>query len=320
MGLQLAAHKSEAIVFTKKRKHNEMTITMDAADIDESNSVKYLGLRLDSKLNFINHAKEAATKAGKATQKIGRILPNIRAATPRKRRLLSNVTHSLLLYGAPAWADRMSTSGITQLLKVQRRIALRVASLYRVVSLEAAHVLANIPLVDLLAKERKEIHESSSALDHGLAVRAEAKSNLMEKWQKRWDETPSCRWTYKLIHNLPKWHERKHGELCYHLAQAFSGHGCFAKYLHKFGKIDSLECWLCGNLEDDAFHTIFECDAWHDKRRRLTHAVGYEINPDNIVETMLKSIEHWNQVHGYIKEVLEKKEAEERMRQQQQQQ
>lgn len=62
-----------------------------------SKSIKYLGLLIDSKLNFTQHAMDTAIKAQKVVSNISRILPNINLATPRKRRLIASAAQSILL-------------------------------------------------------------------------------------------------------------------------------------------------------------------------------------------------------------------------------
>lgn len=49
-------HKSETILFTKKRKNNQINVVIRGHSIESKATVKYLGLHLDSKLNFKEHA------------------------------------------------------------------------------------------------------------------------------------------------------------------------------------------------------------------------------------------------------------------------
>lgn len=100
-GLQLALQKSEAMVITYKRHQNEMDITIDGIQIHAGLDLKYLGIQMDSKLNFTTHSKLVVVKAYKAVQNLTRIMPNVSAAKQGKRRLVSNMVHSLLLYGVP---------------------------------------------------------------------------------------------------------------------------------------------------------------------------------------------------------------------------
>jgi hypothetical protein len=219
-------------------------------------------------------------------------MPNISAAKPTKRKLLRNVAHSILLYGAPVWTDDMRTTRWTALLKVQRRILLRVASAYCTVSNDAIGVIAGIAPLDLLAKDRKSTHETPTDED------------IMSIWQRSWDNSEKGRWTHTLILKIGPWINRKHEETDFHLTQILSGHGCFAEYLKRFGKLDSSDCWYCGNQVDDATHTIFACEAWHSRRSRVETLIGKILNPENIVNTMLESKENWAMVAELINGIM----------------
>lgn len=100
-GLSLAEHKCEAMVITKTRTHNDMVISVKGNQVASSRCIKYLGLHIDSKWNFTEHVRIVAAKASNVVQKLSRIMPNISAARPTKRKMLSAVAHSILLYGSP---------------------------------------------------------------------------------------------------------------------------------------------------------------------------------------------------------------------------
>lgn len=184
--------------------------------------------------------------------------------------------YSIILYGAPIWAPKMSQKGKTKLSKVLRRVALRVASAYCTVSYNAIQVIADMPPIVLMANERQEIFDNVRKED--------ARSNLLRAWQSDWDSAESGRWTHRLIPKLDPWFNRKFGEVNYRLTRALSGHGCIAYLLHRFGKLDSPSCWYCGHESDDALHTFFVEDAWHSRRYRMNVILGREITPDNILK------------------------------------
>lgn len=106
--LELAIQKSEAMVITKTRTHNDFRISIGGVIISMVTSHKYLGIYLDQKLNFYIYTTHATAKAGKVASNLARILPNISEAKPRKRRLLAGVVYSILLYGIPIWSEKMS--------------------------------------------------------------------------------------------------------------------------------------------------------------------------------------------------------------------
>lgn len=309
-GLALSVHKCETMIVTNTRTHNDMSIMIDGHRVATSRCIKYLGIHIDTKWRFTDHAKIVAAKAGKVAQGLARIMPNISAAKPTKRRLLSNVVHSIMLYGSPFWSQDMSPSGWTELTKVQRRICLRVASAYRTVSGDAVGVITGIAPIDLLAKDRKRLHQSRKAT----GPLSTDDSTLVE-WQHRWDSSSKGRWTHRLIPDVKKWLSRRHGEVNFHLTQALSGHGCFSAYLHRFGKLDSPECWYCGHHSDDAFHTVFVCDAWHNQRNTVEKLLNVTLKPENMSEIMMRNKENWDTISSFIHTIMSCKENEERRRQ-----
>lgn len=309
-GLALSAHKCEAMIVTNTRTHNDMNITLDGHRVSSSSCIKYLGIHIDSKWRFTDHAKTVATKAGKVAQGLSRIMPNISAAKPTKRRLLSNVVHSIMLYGSPFWAQDMNTPGWIELAKVQRRMCLRVASSYRTVSGDAIGVIAGIAPIDLLAKDRNRLYQTRKGMGP-----PRTDENTMEEWQHRWSSSDKGRWTYRLIPDINKWQSRRHGEVNFHLTQVLSGHGCFAEYLHRFGKLNSPECWYCGHVSDDAAHTVFACDAWYSRRNNAEKLLNVILKPENMIEIMLRSRDNWGTINTLVYEIMSSKEREERRRQ-----
>ncbi|XP_015378371.1 PREDICTED: uncharacterized protein LOC107172593 [Diuraphis noxia] len=142
-----------------------------------------------------------------------------------------------MLYGAPVWADEMSEKGWTELLKVQRRICLRVACGYCTISREAVSVITGITPLNLLARERKQIHDRKRNREQG-----KPQENILETWQTEWDTCKNGRWTHAVKGKIGPWMNRHHGETNFHLTQALSGHGCFAADLKRFGKLETSEC------------------------------------------------------------------------------
>lgn len=93
----------------------------------------------------MEHAKIAIGKANNEVQKLSRILLNISAAEYRKRLLLVNIFHYLLIYGSLRWSEKMSKKDWKPSFKVQKRVLLRVESAYRIVSIKATLLVTGIP-------------------------------------------------------------------------------------------------------------------------------------------------------------------------------
>ncbi|XP_045463894.1 uncharacterized protein LOC123673453 [Harmonia axyridis] len=73
----------------------------------------------------------------------------------------------------------------TQLISVQRRGLLRVASAYRTVSSEAAQVIAAFPPIDLMVAEACFLFKIGTRLPGN---RNMARKRTLRMWQKRWEE------------------------------------------------------------------------------------------------------------------------------------
>ncbi|XP_025406841.1 uncharacterized protein LOC112680841 [Sipha flava] len=142
-GLELALKKTEAIVFTNKNKRNIMTVEYTQHAFPSSRCVKYLGVYFDSRLHFQEDAMQAAKRAAEARRCLTQILPNLRGAKQRTRRVLATVVTSRLLYGAPIWSTSITVKALGIMEAAYRRIMLRVACCYRTTSYTAAAVVAS---------------------------------------------------------------------------------------------------------------------------------------------------------------------------------
>lgn len=104
-GLRLAPEKSECVVLTNKKAYRKPDLYIQGCHIPVERAIRYLGVRLDTRLSFVNHATTVAAGARKAAAALGRLMPNVSGPTQSKRKLLMSVVHSRLLYGAEVWAD-----------------------------------------------------------------------------------------------------------------------------------------------------------------------------------------------------------------------
>lgn len=320
-GLQLAVHKTEAVLVTDKRLFAPPNLALAGERIPWKRDARYLGVQVDSGLRYVEHVIRATEKAATTAAALARLMPNVRGPREGKRRLLNSVVHAKVLYGAEIWAKAVDkVAAKRRLAAVQRRSALRVISAYRTVSEEAALVLASTPPIDLLIKEKQEVYEDLREYrnrhereQEKANVRNRARQRLMARWQDRWENTVKGRWTYRLIPNIETWYSRTHGQMSYHLTQALTGHGCFNAYLEKFNKTDTTNCLHCGHSPDDAGHTIFRCPAQQEERTNLRVRLGgIRLQESNLIEIMLANEQSWGAVQTFITATMKKKEEAER--------
>jgi hypothetical protein len=305
--LKLAVQKTEAVLLVGKRRPGNVKFQIGGEEILPATSLKYLGVRMDRAMTFVPHVEEVAAKAEKMVAVLGRIMPNMKGPGSSRRKLLSAVVHSRLLYGAAGWADGLKyKKNVETLNRVQRRVLVRVASAYRTVSAEALQVLTGVLPADLQAEGRVLLHRQ-------LCSKEEVKKRQLRKWQARWQTTDKGGWTRKLLPEIATWIERGHGQLTYYLTQALSGHGCFASFLLKIGKEETDGCWFCGD-RDDPEHTLFVCERWDRERLLLMRKTAEWPTNKNFVEILLRSQADWDATAEFTMAVLRGKEDEERKR------
>ena len=110
---------------------------------------------MSKNVRFGEHIKTAIAKAEKTMATLMGLMPNIGGPNSRMRAILCGVVHSVLLYGAPIWYSVCTVKKYRDMLvSCQRKFLIRVIRAYRTVSGEATQVVAAIPPIDLLAKER----------------------------------------------------------------------------------------------------------------------------------------------------------------------
>jgi len=285
-GLQLAHHKTEAVMLTKKWAYNTPRLSIGGSPIQLSSQLRYLGVILDSRLSFVKHAETVAKKAANSALALSWLMPNISGPCQWKRRLLGSVVESQLLYAAPIWSAAASSTAKSRkiLRRPQRVAALRAIRAYRTVSDEAAFVLASMPPVDLIAEERSRI-KARLAEDPALGAPPHPRSNIKKEerlvtiadWQRKWTETGKASWTRRLIPNIARWENRTTPRIpwSYHMTQALTGHGCFQWYLRRMGRAPNPRCMHCQCGSDTAEHTIFHCPNWDSLRDELRDRLGH---------------------------------------------
>lgn len=307
-GLSLAAEKTEAILVTNRRIFEMPKIRIQNQNVSFGKSLKYLGIQLDSQLNFKIHLRAIRDKTLNTANTLAKIMPNKGGPKESTRRLINSVIHSQILYAAPILIDALKIKNNTALLlKPQRMSALRIIAGYRTISTSASLVLAGIPPADLLIFERAEIWRRLRIQPHTEnvdSIKKEAREMVLNKWQERWASDTKGRWTHRLIPNIKNWVTRNHGETNYYLTQIMTGHGNFNSYLKRFKITDDSTCKDCGSPEDNAEHVLFYCNRWHNRRRNLYEAIGVALTPENITTEMQKSERSWKLCQDFIIKIM----------------
>lgn len=87
LGLQIAAEKKEAVLFTRKYKYATPKIAIYGMPIKLIDEMTYLGIIVDKSKLYKTHMKKAAEKAGKIEARLVKLMPNIAGRQDYRRRL-----------------------------------------------------------------------------------------------------------------------------------------------------------------------------------------------------------------------------------------
>lgn len=327
MGLKVSASITEAVLFRGPRRKvkNYPVVTVDGEFIQVGTSMKYLGVMLDSRMTFRTHFEYIEGKMSKVSRALGRLMPNLRGPGEVKRRLYANVILSIVLYAAPIWCDALTSARrnrekLDRLMKVMN---IRVISAYRTVSLEASSILVRIPPLHLLAATRKRVFIRTTNLrssgqwtkESANAIREAEALIMFRQWEihLRKSLLAGVRTRDAILPSLALWLNREHGGISFHATQLSTGHGCFASYLYRIGKVASPVCEHCdSNQEDTAEHTLQVCSAWSENRAALTSAVGVNLDLEIVVRAICECRKSWFAFSRFAKEVMLQKETIER--------
>ncbi|XP_039761298.1 uncharacterized protein LOC120634631 [Pararge aegeria] len=179
--LSLAPEKTEAIVFSGRRKLDPIKFQIEDATVAPKEHIKYLGVWLDKCLNFKKHVEEVAKKAQKLTDALHRLMPTKGGPRASKRRVLASVAHSVILYAAPIFEGAMKIELYRKKLEaVQRRMAIGICGAYRTISTDAVLVIAGLIPIDKMVRERAQLYRDREFTP------LEVRGNVLTEWDKEW--------------------------------------------------------------------------------------------------------------------------------------
>jgi len=78
-GLQLAAHKTEAVLISSRQLVETAKLTVGGVDIVSQRAIKYLGVMIDTRLSYKAHLEYANKRAAATARSLARILLNTRS-------------------------------------------------------------------------------------------------------------------------------------------------------------------------------------------------------------------------------------------------
>lgn len=104
--LKLNSSKTEAILFTRHRKLPERKLIIDGFKIPWSATVKYLGVILDSKINWTPHVNSLRIKGARAFNALSPVLNRRSTLSPyTKLKIYSTLIRPCITYACPVWSS-----------------------------------------------------------------------------------------------------------------------------------------------------------------------------------------------------------------------
>ncbi|XP_049886736.1 uncharacterized protein LOC126381283 [Pectinophora gossypiella] len=166
--LRFAPQKTNAMLVTRKLKHDTPRLTMGGVDIGMSKQIKLLGLTIDNTLTFNTHVGNVCSKAVAVYKQLSRAARVSWGLHPEViRSIYTAVVEPIVLYAASAWAPASNKQCVrSKLNSVQRSFALKMCRAYRTVSLNSALVLTGILPLDLRIQEAASLYEARRGVCH----------------------------------------------------------------------------------------------------------------------------------------------------------
>ncbi|MFW5443595.1 MAG: RNA-directed DNA polymerase, partial [Methylococcaceae bacterium] len=134
--LAFSLHKCCAMCTTKKLTYTNPDIILNNTPLPYTNSIKLLGVIIDSKLNFNKHIKDKTNKALQLAQKLMRYSRQRWGPTKGALSLIYNqVVVPAITYGCEIWGDKAQLAYNKKLLfEAERNFGLRMIRGYRTTS------------------------------------------------------------------------------------------------------------------------------------------------------------------------------------------
>ncbi|CAK9799286.1 Probable RNA-directed DNA polymerase from transposon BS [Anthophora plagiata] len=153
--IQINPDKTKVIVFSKKRKESKIftPITLYNKKTTTLNSVKYLGVHLDSKLTYRIHIKQSIKKVYAVMKKIYPLMVKNSAVQIKNKKLLyTTILRPIIMYAVPVWCSTAPTN-IKPLQVFQNKCLRLMLSRDRYEKIKTLHEDARVPLISDYIRE-----------------------------------------------------------------------------------------------------------------------------------------------------------------------
>lgn len=291
VGVEVAFDKTSTMLLKGTLSHNRPPfIRSGGVSIRFVSQVKYLGIVVAERMNFLVHFRYVKDKLSAIAGKIKRIL---RSDWGLGRRAVRTIYGGLFVacatFGAPVWYRAVLTAeGSRRIQSCQRLALLACLPVCRTVSTDALQVLLGAAPLDLevirraIAFKIKKglplsqvdwISESDLTGDHRRNKEL-LDECLVSRWQTRWTMSLNGRVTYAFIKDVTFVRDRPDFGFGLSLGYLLTGHGSLNAFLHKRALSDTPDCG-CGRGPEDYLHILTQCLCYDDIRDLTRMGIFY---------------------------------------------
>lgn len=233
-------------------------------------SVKYLGLTINSNWKFEKHIESLGDKSGGMFERM-RVARGESWGLSFKtlETIYREVYIPRVVYAAEFWVPQTPRrTYIVSMGRLQRGALLAITKAYKTTSTDALQVVAGILPLDLEARIAP-VRQLSLELNDEEWMRKiqEIRTEVHGEWQKRWETSPKGNTIKKYMPDVLE-RVRLPLELDPYVIQFLTGHGVFRGKLFDFKLVEDPQC-LCKNGIETAEHVLSDCKRTEDDRRKL---------------------------------------------------
>jgi len=280
--LKIAVDKTSAMTVKGKfSKNRNPTIRINGATVKFTSQVKYLGVILDEKLSFVEHAKYIRNKLLSFIMAIKRIANQEWGIKNHSKRVLYNmVAIPIASYAAAAWFERVGHKHVQRhLLAIQRSLLLLLTRAARTTSTAAMQVIAGVAPLDLIVVEKGlkslvrrnisvtwnsyQFDSRDSQRDLDLHVEYDKILAVIKSvWQNRWTHEKHGRQLFNFIKDVDFVACREWFQPSRQLTYILTGYGSIRGTLFSRGLEDNGRCPVCDKDVETVEHMIFDCEGY----------------------------------------------------------
>lgn len=164
--LNFAAHKTNAMLVTKKLKFGTPRLLMSGVQINLVDVVKILGLQIDKNLNFNAHVTAQCKKAADIYKQLA-CAAKVRWGLNGEiiRTIYVAVIEPIMMYGANVWGKAAELQMNRKRLEaIQRGFAQKICKAYRTTSLTSVQILSGTLPLDLRIQEAVTLYKAKKGI------------------------------------------------------------------------------------------------------------------------------------------------------------